>query len=90
MTPRTRHAGCLAALALFWGSGCDDASPPSTQPPLPAAYPDLDPLVGARITQVRDTILSDPDDARAWTGLGMIYQANWYPDLAMVKSFDSF
>ncbi len=65
-------------------AGCDEAkrdlAPPP--PPLPDGYPQIDPLVAAKITTARSPVLADHLDAGAWLELGMVYQANWYPELA--------
>ncbi len=51
-------------------------------PPLPEGFPDIDPMVAERIIQVQPQFAAHPGDAAPWVELGLIYQANWYSQLA--------
>ncbi len=39
-------------------------------------------MVAERITQVQQQVEANPRDAAPWLELGLVYQANWYPQLA--------
>jgi tetratricopeptide (TPR) repeat protein len=90
--PRARPA-LIAALAGAVLGGCGGGKRPEAAapagaaadietPPLPEGYPDVDPLVAERIAACLERISAGPRDPAGWLELGMVYHANWYPELA--------
>lgn len=87
-------AALLASLTLLALVNCSESpqgsnSTASTvvtaiEPPRPDGYPRIDPLVAARIKPLLAGVEAQPDAATAWLELGMVYQANWYAELAAV------
>ena len=72
----------LGALVLF-PPACGDAASSTggaAEPPLPDHL--ADPLVAQRVDAARRKVVADRLDAAAWKELGMVYRANWYPELA--------
>lgn len=82
---RSRPLTILAVLALVAGAVALRWLPPASAagPELSTDLARFDPALSEAFEAARDAVAGDPESAAAWGRLGLVYEANLVPDLAV-------